>query len=205
MDRSCAHTPDHSCTHTPAYARTHTLSPSLLLAASLHPLTGKRGATISVVFWFWLGSARGSSGSGVLKTAEVSPACVPLLLLLLLSSCPLCFFFVLIVVVADDDASRSRVFRGTVLVSALASSSSFHRGHRRRRRRYRVLADILVVREFAAVTFPEKKSPPLSLSLSPSPPLFPYPEGETATLFDRKTEPAALLRLPAAIVSPRLL
>lgn len=76
----------HPITHAHAHTYTPTISPSLLLAASLHP-TGKRGATISVVFWFWLGSARGSSGSGVLKTAEVSSArccCAAARLLLLL-------------------------------------------------------------------------------------------------------------------------
>lgn len=188
VGRSRAHTPDHSCTHTPAYARTHTLSPSLLLAASLHPLTGKRGATISVVFWFWLGSARGSSGSGVLKTAEVSPACVPLLLLLLLGSCPLCFFFVLVV-----DASRSRVPRGTILAAVavlpivviVAASDTLA---------------VFFARELAVITFPKGKS----LALLPPSFSFPRPEEETATPRS-KTEPAALLRLPAAIVSPRLL
>lgn len=165
-------TPDHSCTHTRAYARTHTLSPSLLLAASLHPLTGKRGATISVVFWFWLGSARGSSGSGVLKTAEVSPACVPLLLLLLLSSCPLCFFFVLIVV-ADDDASRSRVLYGTRLRFGAASSSSIRRPRRRRYRRPRDFrGHPRREREgFAVVTFSERTSRSSLVSSSPPPSL----------------------------------
>lgn len=67
-----AHTHIHTHKHTHTYIRAHTLSISS--PGRVPPPRGKRGATISVVFWFWLGSARGSSGSGVLKTAEVSPA-----------------------------------------------------------------------------------------------------------------------------------
>lgn len=83
------------------HVHTDTLAPSLLLVASLHP-TGKRGATISVVFWFWLGSARGSSGSGVLKTAEVSPARFAAEQLL-----PACFFFISVIAVGGIAVSRS--------------------------------------------------------------------------------------------------
>lgn len=71
------YTPVHSYTraHAHAYAHAHARDTlSISSAGRVPPPQRKRGATISVVFWFWLGSARGSSGSGVLKTAEVSPA-----------------------------------------------------------------------------------------------------------------------------------
>lgn len=117
------------------HVHTDTLAPSLLLVASLHP-TGKRGATISVVFWFWLGSARGSSGSGVLKTAEVSPARFAAEQLL-----PACFFFISVIAVGGIAVSRSPF----APVYRLPSRDLFPRRARRplhRPRRYRRSRDL---------------------------------------------------------------